>query len=237
MAIVKVKYTRSRPGIKKHLRYIVHRPGKEQETMTRRLYRDQYQFVDKQYAYALINAAPRGTTFYKLIINFDAVKEDRDKDLDLQFITSKTIREMRRLINRDVPFIATIHDDHTPLRHIHAIALVQGRLSRAEFAKLLTLKYVATAEARRQRQLRDHVQERRQERSRGRYLANARLLSQPVTIRPRRRRYRPLRIQSGCDSCGYGQIMGIPSYRQYCPSCHKPLHQEKTVQLELDRQR
>ena len=29
MAIVKLKYTRSKEGIKRHLRYIVHRPGKE----------------------------------------------------------------------------------------------------------------------------------------------------------------------------------------------------------------
>jgi hypothetical protein len=28
-------------------------------------------------------------------------------------------------------------------------------------------------------------------------------------------------------------MYGIPSYRLYCPSCHKPLNQEKTIHVEL----
>ena len=41
------------------------------------------------------------------------------------------------------------------LRHIHAICLVQGRLSKEEFAKLKTLWQTATAEVRLQRRMRD----------------------------------------------------------------------------------
>src|SRR5688572_18154795 len=108
MAIVKLKYTRGKDAIKAHLRYIVHRPGKEREKLTRELFQHNYLSVTKQYAYDLMNAAPRGTVFYKMTINFHPAKEDTHKDLDLQYITSLTVREMQLRIGRNVPFIATI---------------------------------------------------------------------------------------------------------------------------------
>src|ERR687894_2333955 len=146
MAVVKMKYTRSRAAIKAHLRYIVHRPGKEWEKRTRDLFQHEYLSLTKQDAYDLINAAPRNTIFYKMMINFHPHKEDTYKDLDLHYIASLTVREMQNRIGRDVPFVATIHNGHanTDLRHIHAICLVQGRLSKAQFAKLKTLWQVAT---------------------------------------------------------------------------------------------
>jgi len=76
MAIVKLKYTRSRDAIKAHLRYIVHRPGKALERPTRELFQHTYLSVTKQDAYDLINAAPRGTVFYKMTINFHPHRED-----------------------------------------------------------------------------------------------------------------------------------------------------------------
>jgi hypothetical protein len=245
MAIVKLKYTRGREAIKAHLRYIVHRPGKEREKLTRELFHHNYLSVMKQYAYDLMNAAPRGTVFYKMTINFHPIKEDTHKDLDLQHIASLTVREMQLRISRSVPFIATIHDGHadTELRHIHAICLVQGRLSKEEFAKLKTLWKVATAEVRLQRRLRDRAQERR----RTRFLAQAqvlyhsppsqqRYLYQADSSREHSRGGKTLKMQHGCYHCGYGQFTGIPRYRLYCPSCHKPLNKEKTVRLELGRQ-
>jgi hypothetical protein len=138
MAIVKLKYARGRGAIKAHLRYIIHRPGIEQGRTTRELFHHNYLSVTKQNAYDLINGAPRGTVFYKMTINFHPQKEDTHKDLDLQYIASLTVREMQLHIGRSVPFIATIHDGHamTTLRHIHAICLVQGRVSKEDFAKL-----------------------------------------------------------------------------------------------------
>ena len=233
MAIVKLKYTRSRNAIKRHLRYIVHRPGKEREKLTRQLFTHNYESVAKQRVYDRIDASARNTLFYKLIINLDPQKEDTHKDLDLQHLTSHTIREMERRIGRDVLFVATIHNDHTPLRHIHGIALVQGRIAKEDFAKLKTLWQSATQEARAQRRLRDRTREHR----RTRFLTQAQMLYQHAPTQQRYRGVKPLRIQHGCFHCGYGQFSGIPSYRLYCPSCHKPLNQEKTKHLELDIQR
>src|SRR5437764_2816927 len=245
MAIVKLKYTRSRDAIKAHLRYIVHRPGKDLTRPTRELFQHNYLTVSKQAATALLNRAPQGTLYYKMTINFHPHKEDTHKDLDLPFITSLTVREMQERIGRAVPFVATIHNGHatTDLRHIHAICLVTGRLSRGEYARLRTLWHVATAEVRFQRSIRDHVLERQ----RIRYLAKARVLYQVQPVKARylsqadapARRFRspkPLQMQHGCYSCGYGQLSGLPAWYALCPCCHKPLTQEKTLQLELSRQ-
>ena len=244
MAVVKLKYTRKTDAIKRHLRYIIHRPGKEREKLTRELFQDNYLSVTKQYGYDFINGAPKGTRYYKMMINFHPEKEDKYKDLDLQHIASVTIREMQRRIGRDVPFIATIHDDHakTDLRHIHAICLVRGRLSKKQYATLKTLWQVATAEAREQRRARDRMREKR----RTRFLAQARVLyhyqsarelyrSQSAPVRQQRKRYRvrkPRQMQLGCSNCGYGQYGGMPAWREYCPSCGKALRQEKTLRLE-----
>ena len=236
MAIVKLKYTRGRDAIKAHLRYIVHRPGKAREKVTRELFQHNYFSVTKQNAYELINTAPKGTVFYKMTINFHPVKEDTHKDLDLQAITSLTVREMQLRIGRQVPFIATIHDGHemTDLRHIHAICLVQGRLSKEAFAKLKTLWQTASAEVRLQRRLRDRVQERH----RTRFLAQPRALYQSSSLYQRGERMRGGRsrkLQHGCYHCGYGQFAGLPRHQQYCPNCHKPLNQEKALRLELGK--
>ena len=141
---------------------------------------------------------------------------------------------MQTRIGRDVPFIATMHDGHadTGLRHIHAVCLVQGRLSKEEFAKLKTLWQTATAEVRLQRKLRDRALQRR----RTRFLTQAKVLYQSTSSRKRHRGVKPLQMQHGCYHCGYGQTTGLPTYRHFCPSCHKPLNQEKTLQLELVRQ-
>ena len=233
MAIVKLKYTRSRGAIKAHLRYVVHRPGKEREKLTRELFHHNYLSVTKQYAYDLMNAAPRGTVFYKMTINFHPVKEDTRKDLDLHHITSLTVREMQYRLGRAVPFVATIHDGHanTDLRHIHAICLVQGRLSKDEFAKLKTLWQAATAEVRLQRRARDRLQTLR----RTRFLGQARVLYQYSPSLQRYRGYKPLLVQHGCFNCGYGQWGGIPKGYSFCPCCHKPLSREQALRLELSR--
>jgi hypothetical protein len=246
MAIVKIKYARGRGAIKAHLRYIVHRPGIEQGRMTRELFHHNYLSVTKQEAYDLINNAPRGTIFYKMTINFHPRKEDTNKDLDLQHIASLTVREMQARLGRIVPFIATIHDGHakTALRHIHAICLVQGRLSKEDFAKLKTLWQVVTAEVRLQRRIRDRVMERQ----RTRFLAQAQVLYQYNASRERypnlyladaskkRHRWRkPMQLQPGCHHCGYGQMSGLPAGYKLCPCCHRPLKLDHMLRLELGR--
>jgi hypothetical protein len=70
MAVVKLKYVRHRIQVKKHLRYITHRRGREEGRVTRTLFSADG-LTDKRTIYDLINSAKRGTVFYKLMINLD----------------------------------------------------------------------------------------------------------------------------------------------------------------------
>ena len=150
MAIVKAKHIRGKSRIKAHLRYITHRRGMEGERMTRPLFgRDGA--LSKLQIYDMIDAAKRGAVFHKFVINFHPVKEDTRKDLNLWELTRKTLEHIKTQFGNSVPFVATIHDDHTLLRHIHGFFIVEGRLSKEEFAKIKGLWKVASAEAWRQR--------------------------------------------------------------------------------------
>src|SRR5688572_9245301 len=156
MAIVKARYVRNKPRIKAHLRYITHRRGLDVGRITRSLFgRDGA--LSKLHVYELIDATRRGAVFHKFVINFHPVKEDTRKDLNLWDITRKTLEHIKTQFGNSVPFVATIHDDHTLLRHIHGFFIVEGRLPREEFAKIKGLWKVASAEAWRQRNRLDRM--------------------------------------------------------------------------------
>jgi hypothetical protein len=223
MAVVKVKYTRSRPRMKAHIRYITHRPGRDREKISRALF-DNHGLSDKQRAYHMVDMAPRGTNFFKIVISPDPKREDRYKDLDLPHITRQTILQLAAQIGRHVQFIGTIHNDHTPNRHVHTVCCVQGRLTQEDF---LALRKTATYEALFQRKMRNRVRE------------NPRLhyLYQSVRTERRARSVRPVRLQGGCVKCGYGTLTGISYYVSRCPMCHAPLKRYPRASLRLEVQR
>jgi hypothetical protein len=207
MAIVKVKYTRSRPKIKAHVRYITHRPGREGETISRPLF-DLHGFIDKDQAYRLIDEAHRGRVFFKVILSPDPKREDRFKDLDLEHLTRKTIRQLQEQLGRPLEFIATIHDDHAPHRHMHGILILQGKLSREDFT---LLRDSATQEARLQRRTLDVARENLK------YLVRNR---EGREWQPRVRS-RPAKIHM-CPDCGVMQN----KYASECFNCGASLRQE-----------
>ena len=207
MAIVKVTYTRSRPKIKAHLRYIAHRPGLEGEKISRVLF-DLHGLIDKDQAYQRIDEAIRGRIFFKVIVSPDPKREDRLKDLDLQHITRKTIRQLQAQLGRPVQLIATIHDDHAPHRHVHGIVMMQGKLTREDF-KLL--RDTATQEAKFQRRTLDVARENLK------YLVQQRGYPK---WRPKASG-RPANIRM-CPECGVMQS----KYAYECFNCGAPLHRE-----------
>src|SRR5688500_18674466 len=129
MAIVRAHYTRSRSKIKATLRYIIHRPGREGERLTRELFGNFEEAISKDDAYRLIDAQ-RGMTFFHVKINFHPIREDRRKDLDLRDLTRQSMVALEKRLQRTIRFLAVEHNDHTELRHIHALVLV--KLSRGE---------------------------------------------------------------------------------------------------------
>jgi hypothetical protein len=228
MAVVKLKYIRGKEQIKAHLRYITHRRGKTQEKITRLLFgRDG--LTDKQASYQMIDSAKPGTAFFKIMISPDPRREDTYKDLDLQHVTRQTIKRIERQLGRHFQFVATVHNDHTLHRHVHGIFLLQGRLSKEEFRALAKTAYkTATQQARLQRKAQDRV------RQNPRYRSLNHSLTKDFTPNWRGREYNPLPSQSGCSSCGYGQLTGIPRYLYRCPNCHARLKQNRNQAVSFE---
>jgi hypothetical protein len=230
MAIVKARYVRGKSRIKAHLRYITHRRGIEGERMSRPLF-GKDGALSKLQIYDMIDAAKRGAVFHKFVINFHPVKEDTRKDLNLWEITRKALEQIKTKFGDSVPFAATIHDDHTALRHVHGFFIVDGRLSKEEFAKVRGLWKVASAEARQQRKRLDGMHSS---------LGYKKLV--PLLEKYKRthqqgkgRRLRDIRMQPACQNCGYGNFTGIPSHRLTCPACKQWLTKRRQEFLHLGR--
>ncbi len=230
MAIVKAKYVRGKPRIKAHLRYITHRRGLEGERITRPLFgRDGP--LSKQQIYDRIDKAPRGAVFHKFVINFHPVKEDTRKDLNLWELTTKTLEQIKTQFGASVPFVATIHDDHTALRHVHGFFIVDGRLNKEEFAKIKGLWKVASAEVRRQRNRLDRMHKSL------RFKKLLPLIEKYKRKRGRGRgvRMRTIRMQPACQHCGYGGRSGMPAYLLVYPVCKQGLTRSRQEYQYLGR--
>jgi hypothetical protein len=176
MAIVKNNYVKRGKGqrdrVKASLRYITHRPGKDKERMYRELFGHDG-VMDKDQAYRMFDAAPKGTNFFRFVISSDPKREDTYRDLNMRAIAKKTIQHLEEKLHleRKIQFVAAIHNDHTWIRHIHAIALVPRKLSKEEFQVFQDLWQAATAEAQSQRQQLDQVREAQRQQA-ARYLIN-----------------------------------------------------------------
>jgi hypothetical protein len=174
MAIVKNNYVKRGRGqldrVKASLRYIAHRPGKDKERMYRELFGHDG-VIDKNQAYRMFDEAQKGTNFFRFVISPDPKREDKFRDLHMREIAKKTIQHLEEKLNLQgkIQFVAAIHNDHTWIRHIHAIALVPKKLTREEFQVFKNLWQAATEEAQSQRQQLDQVREAQRERAR-RYL-------------------------------------------------------------------
>ena len=227
MAVVKLKYIRNKEQIKKNLHYITHRAGGEKEKMTRQIFTNNG-LADKQEFDRQVVSAGRGTVFFKFMISPDPRSEDTNKDLDLPHITRRTIRKLEKAIGRRLFFVAAVHNDHTPLRHVHGIFLVRGRLSKEHFR---ALQQVAWAEATREATLERKARDLTRANPRYQVLAPTRRR----IIRGRGGKVRP--VQPGCHNCGFGETTGIPGKRTYCPMCRQPLKENRQPRFQMRERR
>jgi hypothetical protein len=159
MAVVKANYVKKGDGerarAKATIRYIQHRPGKDKERKARNLFGIDG-FMGRWQAYRMVDEAPKGRYFYRFVINPDPVNEDKERDLPLREIIEYTMQILENRIQKSVQWVAAVHDDHTDKRHIHALAVVKGRLNKDDLQALID---AATAEAQLQRQARDLIRE------------------------------------------------------------------------------
>jgi hypothetical protein len=169
MAVMKATYVtkdkKERSGAKDFIRYIEHRPGKDNERTSRNLFGIDG-FMGRWEAFRFVDDAPKGRYFYRIVINPDPVKEDQPKDLPLRELIKATMQTLQERRATPIAWVAVVHDDHTDKRHIHALAVVKGRLKTEEIE---ALRDAATAEAVLQREARDlmrdvaQVQQEREE--------------------------------------------------------------------------
>jgi hypothetical protein len=135
VAVIKINYRKSRKQIKVTARYIQHRPGRDGERRTR-----QFSGLDgpltRDDLYDLIDNAPKGTNFFRLVISPDPRKEDTERDLDLRAVTEHMLSALGEKLGQQIAYAGAIHDDHAPHRHVHVIALIQGKLTREHFTLL-----------------------------------------------------------------------------------------------------
>src|SRR6266487_3194321 len=159
MAIVKANYTKSRGGAKANIRYIQHRKGKDGATIVRTLFGSDGT-MNRGEAYQMIDEAENGSVFFRLKISPDPKTEDTKRDLFLQEVTHKTLDTLEQRLGASVSYVASIHDDHTDIRHVHVLAIVKGRLNPADFK---AMRETATTVSLEQRTSRDQGVEQQQE--------------------------------------------------------------------------
>jgi hypothetical protein len=68
-----------------------------------------------------------------MVLSPDPKREDTQGDLSMRELTMKTITALQKRLNIPVRFIAALHDDHTDIRHVHIIALVNRSLTLRDF--------------------------------------------------------------------------------------------------------
>ena len=163
MAVVRVtSYTRSKQAAKATIRYIAHRPGNEGEKKSRTLW-TQVARISKEHAYQMLDTAPPGSIFFRFAISPDPSHEDTYKDLYLRNVTEATMDTLEERVGKSVTWIAATHTDHGTNchRHVHVVAVVQGRLTPDD---LRSLTNRATQVCQEQRLERDAVRQAQRER-------------------------------------------------------------------------
>ena len=145
------------------IRYIQHRPGQDQERMMRPLFGSDGP-MQRLEAYEFIDAAPKGTAFFTIIISPDPAGEDKGRDLDMRAITQTAMQIIEERVRTPVIWVATVHDDHTDKRHIHALASVKGRLDKPDLQRVREATTQVCLEQRRERDLALEIQAREHER-------------------------------------------------------------------------
>jgi hypothetical protein len=249
MAIDKVKYIskfdpKRLQKANAHLSYIVHRKGRNGETMERQLFNNTGDDVGKEYVNRLIEAS-RGKNIFKFILNFDPKLEDTFRDLDLRSITHHVMLKVKEIMQQDFEWVAVMHNDHgrprfdgTPKRHIHSMVFVNGRLEKHHLAML---REVAHEQALKQRQQLDLAREQRQERSVQRVphqrvpqISRSTRYQRPIGVaggRARRMR-KPRQPTIPCSNCEYRQSMvRLKSGKYWCRTCGRV--KEQSMELSL----
>src|SRR5271166_2360514 len=209
MAVIKARFIRmtlgARGAAKAYVRYFSNRPGRDNARITREIFgRDgAHTRLD---VYEAIDKVKRGTVFYKIILSPDPKREDKYKDIDLRELTEQTMLQLQNhMPGKNIQFFASIHADHTNIRHVHLLALIQGRLKSPQL-KLLRSAATEVARARRLDLDRDFSRiARAQAYSRTREAGRG----EQAHFSPHPRVIKAAEKAPSCPSCGTGTLMEL----------------------------
>lgn len=229
MAIVKANYVRrgkqEKAGAKANIRYIQHRRGQDGTTITRPLFGSDGA-MDRYEAYRMIDTAPKGSIFFRFKISPDPRREDIRRDLDMRELTHKTMQALASRVRQPVFWVGALHDDHSPLRHVHVLAVVPQRLYVEDFQHLIRVATKACIEQRRALDL-GRVPKVWQHLTTQRFLSKARL-PKPVP----RGRPAPRTHICTCPRCHRAQGQHVRNRSHQCSSCGLILHQGRRLSLQ-----
>jgi hypothetical protein len=85
--------------------------------------------IERREAYRMVDEAEAGSSFFRIKISPDPKTEDTKQDLHLRDVTEQTMQMVAERVHKHVQWVAAEHDDHTPKRHVHVLAVVKGRLT------------------------------------------------------------------------------------------------------------
>jgi hypothetical protein len=160
MAVVIAQYFKPnqqpKTAAKENVKYIQFRKGKDREGITRTLFGSDGPMTRPE-AYQFIDEATKGTKFYTIIISPDPEREDHRRDLDMEQIAYTTMQTVEERVKTAVQWVAAVHQEHSDVRHIHALAAVKGWLNKPALFALIDS---ATRECREQRLERDLILEK-----------------------------------------------------------------------------
>jgi hypothetical protein len=237
--IVKANYCKKGAGeerrAKDNVRYIAHRRDREGNKVTRDLFGFEG-YVSKETAYRMIDDAPKkGRYYYRMVISPDPRREDRYKDLDLRRLTISTMLKLEERYGKSIQFVAAIHDDHAPHRHVHTLVILNGRrLTRDDFA---SLRDHARNRALVERRYKDRVRrlEYLEERSRS-YRPPFPFQRRDAARGQFYARQAPL-ISYECPVCGRYQALPYSKQGYRCLSDGMPLHRTRPYEQSRTRSR
>src|SRR5437588_6945241 len=136
MAVFVMNFTHSVGAAKANIKYIQHRPGNDSAKVTRTLF-GWDGALGRYEAYRMVDEAEKGSSYFRIKISPDPKTEDTKRDLSLREVTETIMQTFEERIQRAVQWVAAEHDDHTPKRHVHVLAVSRGRLYREDLQAII----------------------------------------------------------------------------------------------------
>jgi hypothetical protein len=170
-----------------------------------------------------------------MIISPDPRREDSYRDLDLQNLTIENMLKLEERVGTPIQFVAAIHDDHSPHRHVHIVVIHNGRrLTREDFA---ALRGYGKHRALQQRRFLDRRRRRELLASRSRSYRPPFPLQRRDTTKGQFYARQASLISYACPVCGKYQALPYNKQGYRCLSDGIPLHRSRPYEQSRTRPR